>query len=150
MKIDEYNKTLENDKIFYILVYGEHRRTQKDFSRIKSILGESVDALKYLETVKVTGYKMYDNGIDPVCEYTGNKTDTIVCDVLKVNKVGFRIIDNSFKSLNLERNIVFNKEINKSIEYLLIYLVPNSMEISNFTRIINGDWVNYSIRSGFD
>jgi len=149
MPTDDVIKTLDNSDIIYCLVYNDYRKDMSEYVRIKKVFTDSTYyGMSFLETVEVQEYRMFDSGVIPYVEYTGNKDDTIICDVLKLSPTAFRVLDNHHMSEGYERNIVSCNS--GTIKNLVIYLAPTNMELSTFNKVRSGDWKTYSLVSGFD
>lgn len=152
ININENNKTnkieiLPSFDTVYVLEYGNYRKGLKNYRDIKQIFSESSvhKGLEYLESVKLEGYVMYDSGDEAICKYTGNKYDTIICDVIKFDQIGFKIYDNYYRNRGFSRHVVYPENEKGPIKFLIINLNRNNINPeNNFKKIHTGNWEYFS------
>jgi len=113
-----------------ILVYGSLRKGEYNYKRFKSMFK---DGLKYIETLNIQGFRLYDLGSYPGIKETPTDT-TLVVDVMECDPACYASIYGMEIGANyVAKNIVINNEDHT------IYVYQGSTH----KLVESGDWSKY-------
>lgn len=116
----------------YLLTYGSLRKGQYNYN---------AKELEYIDTIEISGYKLYSLGAYPGIKYTGNEEDIIICDILnvKTNKESNAI---DYMELYADYSIASLPVIlNKVIYACKLYIYNGFIDENNLIK--HGDWSKY-------
>lgn len=116
------------------LFYGSLRKGEYNYDRFLGYFGK--ESMKYIQTVRVPNFKMYDLGAYP-CVVRGDIEDFIVVDIVDVSPDCYRSIYNMELGAGYSETSVNVEEHESSI------FTYDNMG-SRGTQVKNGDWVTYN------
>lgn len=121
----------------YILTYGSLRKGNYNFEEFERYFGYG---FKYVSTTTITGYKLYSLGAYPAIKESGNLSDILVVDLIRVSD----IVKDEIDAMELGAGYVIqNKiiQIEGSTYPCEIYVYNHNVNEQNLVE--SGDWTNF-------
>lgn len=141
-------KKKDDKQTRYILCYGSLRHGEYNFKRINSMFPNS---LKFITSITLTGYRMYNLGGYPAAIYDGDNTVAIICDVMQITKEAEEVVEEMETGAGYStftHRIYFQDPLTrfevdtKALIYLMIDEAADLVkEVCD--EIYSGDWVDY-------
>lgn len=119
-------------KWYKCLFYGSLRKGEYNNDRMIRFFGE--DQVRYIKTVKIPGYKLYDTGFSYPAIIETNTDDCVVMDIMEIGEEAYDWVH----GMEISAGYIL-RQFTKDKESYFLYVYTKKQP--GFTLVESGNWL---------